>query len=197
MYTKPTLATLKQSLADRHDSGTLPTDSATLSLWTRLLNRGVNYCINKLRITQKTSVTTSSGTIALPTDFILVNKVIDSANSELEQIALDDAENAVVGQFWISGSFTGGFYLNTKEDRVYDVYYTFHASPMVNDSDTCAFDDEEAVVAYAYGMLRKSESDPFEDSASSLAECDSRLRELQDVYQINSEPLGFKILKNA
>lgn len=194
-FTKPTLATLKQSLADRHDSGTLPSDSATLSLWIRLFNRGVEYCINRLRLVKSTSLTTSSGTIALPDDFKIISSVVDANDIELTQIAQEHSSAAIAGSkvFWITGSFSGGYYLNTPEDATYTVYYTFAPSPMSSDSDVCPFPDEEAIVAYAYGMLRNSESNPFEDASSALAECDSRLREIKDQYQLNTQPLGFQL----
>jgi len=194
-YTKPTLADLKVSLADRHDSGTLPTDSATLSKWTRLFNRGVNYCINKLKITKSTSLTTSSGTIALPDDFISIVDVVNASNQYLIQLAPQDSEGATSGDlvFWITGDFASGFYLNTTNDETYTVYYSYRAVPMSSDSDTCPFPDEEAVVAYAYGQLRKSESDPFEDSTNALAECDARLKEIEGDFSNNEKPLRFSV----
>ena len=76
-YTKKTLADLLQGIADRHDSGVLPTSSADLSFWTRLLNKGQAYCADRLRLEKNTSLTTVSGTIALPDDFLVINRVFD------------------------------------------------------------------------------------------------------------------------
>jgi hypothetical protein len=46
-------------------------------------------------------------------------------------------------------------------------------------------------VAYAYGMLRKSETDPIEDADSALQECDSRLLEIQSAQNLNNNFTGF------
>lgn len=198
-YIKPTLATLKQSLADRHESGDLPTDSATLSQWIRLFNRGAEYCISRLGITKSTSLTTSSGTIALPDDFISIDKVLDSAGNEYALIGLDESDASSTGDkvFWISGDFASGFYLNSPDDETLTVYYTYRPSPLVNDTDTCAFPDEEAIVAYAYGMLRKSESDPFDDASSALGEVEVRLQEIASQYTKNEGQLAIKLPNNA
>lgn len=190
-YAKITLADLKQSLADRHDSGVLPTSSAILNFWTRLFNRGIAYCADRLRLTTSTSLTTSSGTIALPTDFMMIDSVIDQYDNPLVQVSKDDIPNQVGYTFWITGDHTNGFYLNTPSDETYTVTYVFKTSPLSSDSDICIIPDPEAVVAYAYGMLRKSETDPIEDADKSLAECDSRLKELQSSNSINDNVTGF------
>lgn len=196
-YAKPTLADLKQSLADRKEGGELPTDSATLSLWTRTLNRGINYCIERLRITTSTDLTTSSGTIALPDDFVLVEKVVDSGGNALAQISFTDAVGQAGAVYWITGDFDSGFYLNTPSDATYTVFYVQRPAPLVNNTDTSTFPDEEAIVAYAYGMLRKAESDPFEDAGYALAECDNRLREIQSQYGLNEQQFQVRLQPNA
>lgn len=196
-YAKPTLAELKQSLADRKEGGELPTDSSTLSLWTRALNNGINYCIERLRITTSTALTTSSGTIALPDDFVMIGDVVDSGGKKQGQISFLDSTGTTGDVYWISGDFDTGFYLNTPADETFTVFYVKRPSPLVNDTDTSTFPDQEAIVAYAYGMLRKAESDPFEDANSSLAECDNRLREIKSQYGLNDEPLVFKLQENA
>ena len=196
-YTKPTLSTLKLSLADRHDGGDIPTDSSTLALWVRLFNRGVEYCIGKLGITKSTSLTTSSGSIALPDDFISIQRVVDSNDSQLTLIAKENSANASGNVYWITGNFVDGFKLNTTDDATYTVYYNYRPAPMSSDSDVCPFPDEEAIVSYAYGMLRKSESDPFEDAGQALGEVEARLREIASDYNTNEKPLGFTLNNNA
>jgi hypothetical protein len=191
MYTKKTLADLEQSLADRHDSGILPTSSTTLSFWMRLLNRGQAYCMDRLRLLKSTTLTTVSGTIALPDDFITISRVYDSSNNELAQVDQDDIPCHVAGTFWITGNHFDDFKLNTTEDKAYTVEYTFRPAEMVNNTDECIIPDPEAVVAYAYGMLRKSETDPIEDADKSLQECDSRLVELQSASNVNNNFTGF------
>lgn len=190
-YAKATLATLKQSLADRHDSGVLPTSSTILTFWTRLLNRGIEYCADRLRLEKSETVTISSGTGALPIDFLIANRVYNSSDIELAPVDKDDTACHVGMTYWITGNQTDGFYLNTPADADYTVYYSFKPSPLVNDSDVCIIPDPEAVVAYAYGMLRKSETDPIEDADSALQECDSRLLELQSANTINNNFTGF------
>jgi hypothetical protein len=177
-------------LADRHDSGVLPTSSATLTFWTRLLNRGIEYCADRLRPEKSKDYTTSSGTIALDDDFLIVNNVYNG-DVLMYQVDKDRKEDQISGTYWITGNHTDGFSLNTYSDDTYTVYYSFRPSPLVNDSDVCIIPDPEAVVAYAYGMLRKSETDPIEDADAALQECDSRLLEVQSANNINSNFTGF------
>ncbi|HHE45924.1 MAG TPA: hypothetical protein ENL05_01055 [Candidatus Moranbacteria bacterium] len=198
-YTKPTLADLKQSLADRHDGGDIPTDSSTLSLWIRLFNRGVEYCIRKLGIVKSTSLTTSGGTVALPDDFVKINRVYDANDNLISLITKEISVKAGTSEdvYWITGDFVNGFYFNTPDDETYTIYYTYRPSPMSADTDVCQFQDEEAITAYAYGMLRKSESDPFEDANQALGEVDARLSEIASQYNTNDKPLGFTLDANA
>lgn len=172
-------------------NGVLPTDSTTLAYWTRLLNRGVLYCADKMRINKSTTLTTASGTIALPDDFILVNNVYDSDKNEQLMVDQADLANQTGSVYWISGDQYNGFYLNTPSDATWTVEYAYRPTPMVNDADECVIPDIEAVVAYAYGLKRKSESDPFEDSDMALRECDSRLSEMISAYSINNDGVGF------
>ena len=191
-YSKKTLSYLKQSLADRHDSGTLPTSSTTLSYWTRLLNRGLVYCSDKLRLVKQTSLTTSSGTIALPDDFLTIARVFDGT-TELAHVDQEDVPAHVAGTFWITGNHFDGFSLNTTEDKTYTVKYSFRPSEMSSDSDVCVIPDPEAVVAFAYGTLRRSETDPLEDADAAFDECDERLTEIQSALNINENFTGFTV----
>jgi len=196
MYSKSTLLNLKQSLADRHNSGTLPVKSATLVLWTRLLNRGLDYCGRKLNLIGKTSLTTVGGIIALPTDFKSIFKVFID-NTELSQVGQDDLNKQTATVYWITGDHHNGLLLNTLNDDTYDVEYYLYPEPMIDDSDICIISDGEAVVAYAYAMLRKSESDPFEDADSSLQECDARLIEMSSDQMGNNANIDFSLEQGA
>ena len=191
-YTKKTLADLWQSLADRHDNGTLPTDSATISLRTRLLNKGQAYCADRMRITKSTSLTTSSGTIALPDDFLVIDKVF-IGDQEYGQVDQEDIahQNGLV--YWITGNQFDGFNLNTVDDDTFTVKYSFKPAEMTTSTDVCFIPDPEAVVAYAYSFLRQSETDPVGDADKSLKECDSRITEMMDAYTINNNFLGFTL----
>jgi hypothetical protein len=196
-YAKATFTDLKQGMADRHDSGTIPTASATLAFYGRLLNRGVRYCSDKLKLTKETTLTTVSGTIALPDDFIAIDNVFEGQTeySQIPQTNVPDQDQPYV--YWITGNHTDGFSLNTKDDVALTVKYAFRPAEMVNGTDVCIIPDPEAVVAYAYGMLRKSETDPIEDAIPALDECDERLAELEDVKNINDAFSGFTSVGNS
>ena len=192
VFVKKTLTDCLQSIADRHESsGTLPTSSATLTYWTRLLNKGVNYCADKLRLEKSGSSTVASGTVALPDDFLIMNKVFDASNNEWAMVDPDDVPNQAGNAYWVTGNQMDGFYLNTNTDGIYTIKYAFKPTEMVNGTDKCVIPDLEAPVAYAYAMIRKGESDPFEDADKALAECDSRLAEMLSAYSINSNFQGF------
>lgn len=190
-YAKKTLADLKQSLADRHDSGTLPSDADTLNFWTRLLNKGQAYCADKLRLLKSTTLTTSSGSVSLPDDFLTISRVWNSSNNELAPVDQEDLAAHVAGTFWITGNHFDDFKLNTTEDKTYTVEYSFRPSEMVQNTDECIIPDPEAVVAHAYSMLRKSETDPIEDSAESMQECNDRLNEMISASNVNNNFTGF------
>jgi hypothetical protein len=196
-YTVPTLADLKQSLADRKTGGTLPTDSSTLSLWIRTFNRGVRYCIEKLRIQKSTTLTVSSGVATLPDDFVIANQVVNSNDEPLDLLSAQDSDGVVGNYYWITGNMSDGFTFNTPTDGNYTLYYSYRPYKMAVDADVCPFPDEEAVISYAYAMLRRSESDPFEDFSISLAECDNRLREIESQFLMNDGGNQFSLQQNA
>jgi hypothetical protein len=190
-FVKKTLTDCLQSLADRHESnGTLPTSSAVTSFWTRLLNKGVAYCADKLRLTKSTSLTTASGTIALHDDFLVRDSVF-LGDQEYYQVDPQDEAQHIGPVYWITGNQTDGFYLNAPTDDTFTVNYSFKPVEMSATTDKCIIPDPEAVVAYAYSMIRKSESDPFEDADGALQECDARLKEIQSANAINNVAIGF------
>lgn len=190
-YTPAKLSDLKQGLADRHDSGVLPTSSVTLSFWTRLLNRGILYCADRLGLNKETTLTTSSGSISLPDDFISINTVHDANGNEQTLVNETEKELQKYDVFWITGNQTDGFVLHAPEDEAFTVNYYFRPTPLVNDTDECIIPDPEAVVAYAYGMLRKSETDPIEDADASLQECENRLKTIADAISDNEGATEF------
>lgn len=198
-YVVHTLANLKQSLADRHDAGVLPTDSATLAYWIRLLNRAKDYCADRLQLTTSTPLTTVSGTIALPDDFVLVNAVVDSNDLTWTLVTKEKADTVVAGQYWITGDQDTRFSLNipSGSDQTFTVYYTYRPGDMSADADECVIPDSEAVVARAYGMLRMAEFDPAEDADKAIFECDRRLDEIISQRNINDGEQGFTLQQNA
>lgn len=190
MYTKLTLADCKQSLADRLTNGIVPTLASTTNLWVRLLNRGLWYVSDKIRISKSVTLTPVSGTVALPDDFILVNKVFYDT-TEQTLVDQDDLDKHTGNVYWISGDQFNGFYFNAPEDKAYTVSYVYRPDKMVSDSDVCVVPDIEAIVAYAYSKKRKSESDPFGDAAEAMAECDARIKEMTSQNAINSDGINF------
>lgn len=192
MYALKTLADCQQSLADRHDNGVVPTSSVILAKYTRLINRGIEYCADKLRLSKNVTVTIASGVGDLPDDFIVANTVfLDQA----EYTRVDPADPAMqVGMtYWITGNQTDGFVLNMPDDGDYAVNYSFKPTWLSGTTDVCIIPDIEAPVSYAYAMLRKSESDPFEDAEMSLIDCDDRIREMSSQTSVNSDAIGFTL----
>ena len=190
-YIKKTLTGCLQALADRHESsGVIPASSAVTSLWTRLLNRGVNYCADKLRLTKSTTLTTTSGSVAFPVDFLVRDSVFVDSQEYLQVDPSDETQHVGL-TYWITGNQTDGFTLNVPTDNTFTVSYSFKPTEMVSGTDVCVIPDIEAPVSFAYSLLRKKESDPFEDADKALQECDSRLKELQSQVAINSNSIGF------
>lgn len=190
-YTKQTLTDCFQSLSDRLTNGIIPADSATLTLWTRLLNRGVNFCADKLRLNKSTTLTTVSGTITLPDDFILINDVFDEGKTAQKLVDSGDVSVQNGPVYWITGDQVSGFSLNTPTDATWTVEYAYRPSPMSVGTDVCVIPDIEIPVSYAYSLKRKASSDPFEDADAAMQECMSRIKEVQSAYSINQDSINF------
>jgi hypothetical protein len=192
MYIKTTLTDLIQSLADRHDSGVYPTKSATISYWVRLLNRGAQYCAEELANKTPVDLTTVDGTIALPDD---VNKIdsVYSGTTKLSPINSQDKASASGLVYWVSGDYETGRYINTTSDMDITVTYQPYVAKMANDADVCPIQDGEAVVAYAYSKLRMAETDPLEDAADSMTECNGRIADMKSKMNINDGGVAFTI----
>lgn len=194
-YAIKTLSNLKQSLADKITSGELPNDSTELAYWTRLLNDGQQYCADRLRMIKSVSKTTTgadastAGSVALPDDFILIDRVVDADGNQFQQIAQEDSLLATFGvdAFWITGNHFDGWTLNTPENATYTVYYTFRPSEMSDNADECIIPDPLAVVCYAYSKLRMAQTDPLEDADKEMGECNRRLDEITSAQIINEE----------
>lgn len=185
-YTVKTLASLKQGLADKISAGVLPTASAKLAYWIRMLNDGQAYCSDKLRLTKSTSLTTSSGTIALPDDFAVIDEVTLDG-TPLKQISKEGSELAEGLCFWITGNHLDGFALNTPDDDTYDVYYVFRPAEMTTDADECIIPDPVAVVCYAYSKLRMAQTDPLEDADKEMGECERRILKMKSDESFNED----------
>ncbi len=196
-YQKKDLADLQQSLADKIAAGVVPTSSAKVSYWNRMLNEGQNYCADMLRLSKSTSLTTVSGTIALPDDFLLVDDVVNSSGMKLIQINKEDSENTGDGVFWITGNHFDGWALNSNVDETYTVWYVFKPSEMSATSDLCIIPDPVAVVCYAYSKLRMAQTDPLGDADKEMGECNRRLDEVISDNSVNEGGQSFKLMLNA
>lgn len=196
-YAKKTLANLQQSLADKISAGVVPTSSVKLSYWNRMLNEGQNYCADMLRLAKSTSLTTVSGTIAFPDDFLLIDEVINSSGAKLKQINKEDSATAGGGCYWITGNHFDGWSLNTNNDETYTVWYVFKPSEMSATSDLCIIPDPVAVVCYAYSKLRMAQTDPLEDADKEMGECNRRLDEVISANSANDGGIQFKLEPNA
>lgn len=196
-YAKKTLANLQQSLADKISAGVVPTSSSKVSYWNRMLNEGQNCCADILRLSKSTSLTTVSGTIAMPTDFLLVDDVVNSSDKKLVQINKEDSANTDSGVYWITGNHFDGWSLNTNDDEAYTVWYVFKPAEMSATSDLCIIPDPVAVVCYAYAKLRMAQTDPLEDADKEMGECNRRLDEVISANSVNEGGQSFKLMLNA
>lgn len=196
-FSKTTFNDLKLSLAYRYGETAVPSSGdSNRNFW---LNKAVQYIADKLGLKKSDSITVSSGTGTLPTDFKVPLIVIDSNDVVFKRINAQDKDiydsNDVV--YWITGNYKDGYTLNTNSDDTFTVWYQFFPDDMSNSSDVCIIPDGEAVVAYAYGMLRKSETDPLGDATSALSEAEARLGKM--IYNENArgQSLRFKLLENT
>lgn len=205
-YQKKTLSDLKTALADKISAGVVPTDTTTLSYWTRMLNDGQQYCADKLRLTKSVSKTTTGatsttgGSVVLPDDFVSVNKVVDASDIQLIQVNKEDSATFIADGgdvFWITGNHFDDFYLNTPSNATYTVWYTFRLAEMSSNSDECIIPDPQAVVCYAYAKLRMAQTDPLEDADKEMGECNQRIDELISAAIINEGGMSFKLQPNA
>lgn len=196
-YSKTTFQQLQLSLAYRYGETSIPsTGTSNRNHW---LNRGVQYCADKLQLKKSDTVTIASGVGTLPTDFKAISSVIDANGNVYTQVNHDDytVKKSSDAVYTITGDHTSGYILNIDTDADYTVHYYFFPEDMVNNGDICIIPDGEAIVAYAYGMLRKSETDPLGDATQSLQECDERLKELSAISIDNEKPLRMRILSSS
>lgn len=197
MYTKKTLQDILQSVADKHDAGVYPASSSVISYWTRIINDGIVYCADRLRLEKSTTISISSGTATLPDDFLVIRAVLNDDGNPLEQISKTESANSSSLSYWITGDHLNGYSLNTNTDGTYTIYYNFHVAPLVNNTDICIIPDIEAIAQYAYSKIRKAETDPLEDADGAMAECQRRLEEMVDQLQTNDAPLMMTLQQGA
>lgn len=198
-YTVSDLGDLKQALADKISAGVVPTTSTTLAYWTRMLNKGKDYCADRLKLTKSASITTSGGSVTLADDFLSDVRLVDSNDLTWELIPQEQSDSAGALKYWITGNQDSRFALKTATgyDQTFTHYYVYRPGDMSSDSDECVIPDPEAVVCYAYSKLRMAQTDPLEDADKEMAECNRRLDEIIYQRNINDGGTNFTLQANA
>jgi len=191
MYSKATFLDAKTSLAYRYGETTVPTSSDTnRNHW---INKGVEY-MSQFLYKKKATLAVVNGVGDLPDDFRFVSDrvIYDADRNPYHQISEDDQIKQDSGYFfWISGNPVDGYVLNTYTDATFTFFYTFWPSPMTLNTDVCIIPDIEAVSAYAYAYLRKSQTDPLGDADKNLQEAENRLKDMIHAQNQNENSLTF------
>ena len=193
MFTKNTFSDCKTSLAYRYGETSAPSSGDANRNW--WINRAVQYIAPRLNLRKSVTLTVSGGVTDLPDDFIQVydEYSVTKDGAVVGIIASDQADLFSGSVFWITGNQKDGYVFNAKEDGDYTVWYTFRPENMVANDDVCIIPDIEAVVSYAYGMLRKSETDPLGDASASLDETERRIAQMNSDHKNNQAPLQMRI----
>ena len=197
-YAKSTFEDLLLSLSYRYgESSTPPSGIENRKYW---LNRGVNYVLDRLKPVQTDTITVASGVCDLTSgagttlDFRSFVSLLDSNNHSIQIVSPDQYAHAEGNVCSITGNHTSGFTLNVKTDGTYTLWYRFYPSDMTADGDVCIVSDPEAVVAFAYAQIRRSETDPLGDVDKNLQECEDRINNMAEELSRNEGALTFKTL---
>ena len=202
-YAKHTLGDILLSLSYRYGESAIPsTGIDNRKYW---INRGVEFCVDQLKMKKTASVTVVDGTANLSVttanpapDFKSVFQLRDSSGNEYLLVTEEEYESTdnptTARVFCISGSHKDGYVLKAKNDDTYTLWYRFHISPMTATTDECVVPDPEAVVAYAYSQLRMSETDPLEDAEKNMDECRERIAAMAEDLNKNEGDLRFRTL---
>jgi len=193
-YTKSTFGDIQLSVAYRYGETALP-DSGddNRKFW---INKGIEYCINQMKLRKTTNVVVASGEVALDDDFKVFTELRNSGNAPIALTPEKDY-NAYSDSMLVcavTGNYSIGHTLKVKVDGTYALTYEFFPAKMVDLTDICVIPDMEAVAAYAYAMLRKSETDPLEDAEINIREADNRIAEMNRDLGVNDGDLRFKPL---
>lgn len=202
-YAKHTLGDILLSFSYRYGESAVPsTGIDNRKYW---INRGVEYCVEQLKLKKTATVTVASGTANLSVttanpapDFKSVVQLRDSSNNEYLLIGEEEYENAdnptTARVFCITGNHKDGYVLKAKNDGDYTLWYRFYISPMTATTDECIVSDPEAVAAYAYAQIRMSETDPLEDAEKNMQECRERIAGMSENISRNEPDLKFRTL---
>lgn len=199
-YAKSTFNDILQALSYRYGETVVPTSGIdNRKYW---VNRGIEFCIEELNMQKSASVVVASGVCPLNVattdpvpDFKSVVVLRDSSNQPPYKLCRPDEYAIKVGNYYaITGNHSDGFVLNAKHDGVFELHYYFYTSPLSATTDVSVIPDPEAVAAYAYAMLRKSETDPLEDADKNMEECRERIGKMAENIARNEGDLTFKTM---
>ena len=187
-YAKPTFGDMQLSLAYRYGETAIPSSgTANRNYW---INRGVHYVLDKIKPLKSVSVVVSGGeyNLSATIDFKSADKLLDSQSNEYSGVAPDKYAQVEGNWYTIDNGI-----LKAKSNDTFTMWYRYFPDTLTTTADVCPFTDSEAPVAYAYAMLRKSETDPLEDADKNMTECEERIKLMQINENENNDPL---IMKN-
>jgi len=192
-YTKTTFEQLQLSLAYKYGEQSIPSsDTANRNHW---LNKGVQYIAERLKLQKSATITVTSGVASLPDDFKSILRVINADNAEVGQENNEDFDsNTSLELFAIYGNPVDGYFIRSKQDGQFTIFYYFFTEDMVNNSDICIIPDGEAVVCYSYAMIRKSETDPLGDAQQNIEEMERRIDLMLEDKQENKARIIMRTL---
>lgn len=198
-YSKPTFGQILLSLSYRYGENAVP--SAGIDNRKYWVNRGIEFCAEQLDLKKSVAVTVASGVADLSVssagvapDFKSIIELRDSGGNKYTIVSQEEYQAMSGACCSITGNHADGFTLNVKNDGDYTLWYRFYTDPLVNDADECIIPDPEAVAAYAYSSLRKSETDPLEDAEKNMDECLERIADMADNINRNEGDLSFRVL---
>jgi len=199
-YSKSTFNDILLSVSYRYGEISVPTNGIeNRKYW---VNKGIEYCVEKLKMRKSVPVTVLNGVCSLDAvltdpalDFKAISKLVDSNGIEYRVVTIEEYAKQPSDKICsISGNHITGNILNVKTDGDYTLFYYFYPEKISNDDDICIIQDPEAVVSYAYAQLRLSETDPIGDAQRNLDECNERIRNMAADMSINEGDLSFKVM---
>lgn len=198
-YAKQTFNDLMTSLSYRYGESSAPTTGVdNRKYW---VNRGIEFCMDRLQFSKVATVTVASGVCSLSVstadaapDFKSFDKLLNSSGYEIKKVSQEDFTASGEDVCCVTGDHLNGYILKAKTDGTYSLYYQFYISPLVATTDICIIPDPEAVVAYAYAQIRMSETDPLQDAQINMDECFDRIGRMNEDIVRNEGQLTFKVL---
>lgn len=197
-YAKQTFNDVLTSVAYRYGETSVP--ASGIDNWKHWANKGVEYCAERLDLKKSVSITTINDVCVLNAsitdpamDFKSVSKLVD-VNGRVIPISNNyERKVASAYTFSLTGDHATGITLHAA-DGTYTLYYNFYPAPMVSLTDVCIIPDGEAVSAFVYAQIRRSETDPLNDVEKNLQEVENRINKMSEELSKNEGDLRFKPL---